>query len=524
MSVNYKKNKANHKSRRWLIAAIIITLAIMGSIAYLLLKHSPVTRNSAKLTFDSSVTSGEQQAIINAEKSLSNRIQGKIKVETVTTSNNPSFVLEAYVPVTSFNSARQSISKKDLNELQIYVPDDTDPIIQKAIAGELKLKPEQLEAKGIKREDLTDKQVLFLPVDQLTSNIKMLGFEGSYYLDDTSKGAVFRQAVFSDNNIDKLVLNKLPIKASILTVNQTGVTALARTMQIKLQANNNPLYFSEKIAPFLASTDITHTSNEVSFKAGCAYSLTSFCSEPRFIETLKASGIDVVELTGNHNNDLGNQFNADTIRLYHSLGWGTFGGGLNKSEASKPYVVDKKDSKVAFLGYNYADSSNSGVLATATTAGGNPYDGSKTKSDIEKAHQQASFVIVDVQFSECYAYPNAGYVEFPACDKPVPNQAETFKKLIDDGADMVVGTQAHQPQIYELYRGKPIYYGLGNLYFDQTEQPGTERGIILTHYFSNGKLLQSKLSPTFYDKALQTHLLAGDKATEFLQRLSNSRN
>ena len=179
---------------------------------------------------------------------------------------------------------------------------------------------------------------------------------------------------------------------------------------------------------------------------------------------------------------------------------------------------------MAFLGYNYADSSNSGVLATATTAGGNPYDASKTKSDIEKAHQQASFVIVDVQFSECYAYPNAGYVEFPACDKPIPNQAETFKKLIDDGADMVVGTQAHQPQIYELYQGKPIYYGLGNLYFDQTQQPGTERGIILTHYFSNGKLLQTKLSPTFYDKALQTHLLAGDKATEFLQRLSNSRN
>ena len=227
MSVNYKRNKANHKSRRWIIPAIIIALAIIASIAYLLLKHSPVTRNSAKLTFDSSLTSGEQQAIITAEKNLSDRIQGKIKVETVTTSNNPKLVLEAYVPVTSFNSARQSVSKKDLNELQIYVPDDIDPIIQKAITEELKLKPEKLEAKSIKPEDLTDRQVLLLPVDQLTSNVKMLGFEGSYYLDDTSKGAVFRQAVFSDNNTDKLVLNKLPTKASILTVNQTGVTAQA---------------------------------------------------------------------------------------------------------------------------------------------------------------------------------------------------------------------------------------------------------------------------------------------------------
>lgn len=525
MPENYTIHQKNPSYRRWLIPLIVIILIAMAATAYATLKHSPVVLSSGNLQFDATVTKAEQQAITSADKAPGNHVQGQVHIDTVTTASQPDHILEAYVPVTNFNAARQSITKSDLSSLQVYVPSDMDQTVREAIGTTLGLKSGQPVTYDKKPQDLTDKEVLFLPADKLTPDVKLLKFENTYYLDDPSKGALFRQAVFTnETGQDKLVLNKLPTKANILTVNQTGVTALARTMQKKLQSNNNPLYFSEKIASFLASTDVTHTSNEVSFKADCAYSHTSFCSDPRFIETLKASGIDVVELTGNHNNDAGNQFNTDTINLYHSLGWGTFGGGLNSTEASKPYVVDKKNSKVAFVGYNDADGPNSGVIATATTAGGNPYNADKTKSDIEQAHKQASFVIVDVQFLECYAYPSAGYVEMPECDKPIPNQAETFKQIIDDGADMVVGTQAHQPQMYELYHGKPIYYGLGNLYFEQTQQPGTERGIILTHYFSNGKLMQTKLSPTFYDTALQTHLLPEDQATAFLQRLSDARN
>lgn len=131
-------------------------------------------------------------------------------------------------------------------------------------------------------------------------------------------------------------------------------------------------------------------------------------------------------------------------------------------------------------------------------------------------------MVVDVQFWECYAYPDS-YVEYPICDLPIGEQEAVFKKLVDMGADIVVGTSAHQPQIYEIYNGKPIYYGLGNLYFDQTQWPGTERGIILTHYFYAGKLVQTKLSPTEYDEDLQTALMPTEKAEEFLERLNSAR-
>lgn len=88
---------------------------------------------------------------------------------------------------------------------------------------------------------------------------------------------------------------------------------------------------------------------------------------------------------------------------------------------------------------------------------------------------------------------------------------------------MVIGSSAHQPQTYELYDGKPIYYGLGNLYFEQTQWPGTERGIILTHYFTGGKYVQTKLTPTVYDKDLQTHVMDADDAEYLLDRLDAAR-
>ncbi|HEU4606909.1 MAG TPA: CapA family protein, partial [Chitinophagaceae bacterium] len=330
-----------------------------------------------------------------------------------------------------------------------------------------------------------ESSVAFIPVSQLSAKVKLLSFEGSYYLDSFQKGAVFRQAAFTGDGaraLTSLKLGGLPTKGTTLKVNMTGVTALTRVMMKKLASVKDPRYFSEKIGDFLADADITHVSNEVSFKPGCQYSNTSFCSPPEFIETLKASGVDLVELTGNHNNDQGNIYNTNSINLYHNLGWHTFGGGLNAEEADQPYIADIKGSKIAFIGYNMADGLGSGAVAGTNSAGANYYTAEKAKTAIEAAKQKADFVIVDIQYAECQAYP-AGFVEFPICDSPIGSQQEDFRQLIDWGADMVVGTQAHQPQTYELYNGKPIYYGLGNLYFEQTQWPGTERGIILTHYF-----------------------------------------
>lgn len=502
---------------------MIILLLVAGVVAYKLFMPTPVERAANNLKFDSSVTEGEKKSIRQAIQNQGKTYDGDVgvSVQTDFLADNAANILSAYVPVANLYSARQSLSKADLTGVDVYLSENIDSKIKAAIVETLGVS----STKALTGE-LPENAVAFVPASEISPEVKLLAFEGGYYLDSFDKGAVFRQAEFNGSGASGLAgldVNNLTGKDQTLKVNQTGVTALTRRMMTKLNSVGNATYFSEKIGPFLADADITHVSNEVSFKPGCEYNNAVFCSPPEMIEALKASGVDLVELTGNHNNDTGRQFNTDSINQYHGLGWATFGGGLNTAEAAKPFLTDQKGSKVAFLAYNYPDSPNGGAISTASAAGANSFDFDRIKSDIESARNQGyNFVIVDVQFWECYAYPE-GYVEYPICDRPIPNQEEVFRRIVDLGGDMVVGTSAHQPQTWEVYKGKPIYYGLGNLYFDQTQWPGTERGIILTHYFVGGKLLQTKLSPTVYDKAFQTHLMSDSEAVELLDRLNAAR-
>ena len=154
------------------------------------------------------------------------------------------------------------------------------------------------------------------------------------------------------------------------------------------------------------------------------------------------------------------------------------------------------------------------------TPGANQYYEDVAAEQIKNAKQRGDIVIVDVQYYECSAY--ASTYEDPICDaanSSAGDQIGFFRHLIELGADVVVGTSAHQPQTFELYNDGVIYYGLGNLFFDQVWWPGTTRSLILVHYFYNGKLLQTKIVPTVYGNDMQTELMDADTTKWYLNRL-----
>lgn len=372
----------------------------------------------------------------------------------------------------------------------------------------------------------TDQTTTFTSIKDLTPAQKVLSLDNNYYFDDFTHGAKFRVLNFNSNNagdIPSLITKKLnlPTKSTTLSINQTGVTALTRGMINVLNQQNDATYFSAKIKDFLGQADYTHLSNEVSFADDCSVTSTSttLCSPVAMLDVLKDVDADIIELTGNHNNDYGTAANLSTIETYKKLGLQTFGGGATEEEAAKPLEINSKNTHITLLGYNNSTSTKAnGQGADGDSPGANIYNEATAASDIATAKEKGDFVIVDVQYFECYSYPEDGG-EYPACDSPITGQEAFFKHLIDLGADMVVGTQAHHPQTYELYNGKPIYYGLGNLFFDQTYWPGTTRGYILTHYFHNGKYLQTRITPHQYDDTYQTNLMDEETATWFLNRL-----
>ena len=95
--------------------------------------------------------------------------------------------------------------------------------------------------------------------------------------------------------------------------------------------------------------------------------------------------------------------------------------------------------------------------------------------------------------------------------------------IIDMGANIVVGTSAHQTQTFEQYNGGEIYYGLGNIFFDQIWWPGTTRSLGLTHYLWNGKLLQTRRFGTVYDATYQTRIMNTEEIEWFINRLNQAR-
>lgn len=372
--------------------------------------------------------------------------------------------------------------------------------------------------------EFTPEEYKYIPIEDLDFTQKLLAVNGEYYLDTFDKGAVFRTITFDSPNFSEeiapLVENKFskiyPDRASVLTFAQTGVTALSREMNTKIAQLDSGKYFAEKIGPYLASFDFTHTSNESSF-TNYATS-TNICSDFRFEDTLLEIGLDIVELTGNHNLDCGITAAIDTINWYDLNHIKYVGGGKDAADAAKPVEIDAKDTKITLLAYNQS----TGGATMGSEPGANQYSEENAVAEITAAKAAGNFVIVDIQYYECSMYDFS--YENITCDyanSSAGDQIGFFRHLIDLGADLVVGTSAHQPQTFEQYGNGAIYYGLGNLFFDQYWWPGTTRSLILAHYFHNGKLLQTKIVPTVYDSSMQTTLLDKEGSKWFIERLAS---
>jgi len=361
----------------------------------------------------------------------------------------------------------------------------------------------------------------------LDETVKLLAVEGEYYLETFTTGAIYKYLRVAGENPEDVakveaairpLMPEWPSKETVLSFTQTGVTAMARGMNAKMAQVGDGKYFAANIGDYLAKFDLTHTSNESSFSAYA--SASNICSDARFVDTLTAIGLDVVELTGNHNVDCGAEDAIATFEQYQALGIKTVGGGRNATEAEVPLELSEKGTHITMLAYNQS----TGGATTGEYPGANQYYAENASMRIAEAKARGDFVIVDVQFNECNFYDSAA--EDTTCDRAdsAPgDQVGLFRGLIDMGADVVVGTSAHQTQTYERYNNGEIYYGLGNIFFDQVWWPGTTRSLGLTHYFWNGKLLQTRRFGTVYDASYQTRLMNTEEIEWFINRLNQAR-
>lgn len=197
-----------------------------------------------------------------------------------------------------------------------------------------------------------------------------------------------------------------------------------------------------------------------------------FRAKPETIQCLTDAGIDVVNLANNHILDYDQPAFQDTMTALRQHGIGFCGAGQNLADARKPYIVDQNGTKVAFLGYSelaeifWVWSDPKPFVATDQRPGVAPLHVDKILEDIAAAKQQADIVVVTLHWGVEYT------------DIPTEEQRKIAHRIIDGGADVILGGHPHVTQGFEVYKGKLIAYSLGNFVFDQTHRPNTESVIL----------------------------------------------
>ena len=305
--------------------------------------------------------------------------------------------------------------------------------------------------------------------------------------------------------------NRDPSRMTVLVM--TGVTALVRAtaMQMSLRGYDWP---AQAILPFFADADILHTSNEVSFAADCPppdwYGEPSgFCSAPDNFRLLQTIGLDVVELTGNHINDRGTAAFAYTLDLYDANGIVYYGGGRNLEDARTPRILRVPDgTHIAFIGCNVPGPWK--AFATAQTPGAAPCDDWSAITEAIralKAGGEADVVIATLQYWELDSYA------------PSAEQVADFRRLAEAGADIVSGSQAHQPQGFAFEGGAFIHYGVGNLFFDQMDYLENRQMFADKHILYEGRHISTVLFTGLMEAWAQPNPMTPEDRAAFLQTI-----
>jgi hypothetical protein len=286
-----------------------------------------------------------------------------------------------------------------------------------------------------------------------------------------------------------------------LVLVQTGVTAMTRAFIRAVENAGSLDYTVSETRKITGSADIAVTSNEVSFLEPCRYPLRNrmlFCSPLKYFDILKISGFDVIELTGNHNNDYGRTHNLNTIKLIEDHQMIYFGGGRNIDDAEKVKYIERKGTRFAFIGFNQWGPA--GAWATSKGPGAARLRKKTFIRNINEARGNADIVVVSVQWGNE--------------NNPLPHreQVSYFHLASELGADIMLSSSAHRAMGIEFYQGRFISYGLGNFLFDQMQTVNHRRGVITRHHFYRKKHIETELIPYMIYNYSQPSLLGREKA------------
>jgi len=255
------------------------------------------------------------------------------------------------------------------------------------------------------------------------------------------------------------------VGAAGLSLVFAGDTTLDDTPGALIERGGDPL---AKVAHLFQGADIRLVNLEcvVSTIGSPGDKVFTFRAHPRVLPVLRRH-VDAVTLANNHSGDYGREAFADMLGLLERAGIGQTGGGRNLAEAHQPLLIERQGLRLALLSYNEfmprsfeADHDAPGIAWS---------EDEQVVDDIALARtrHRADLVLVFMHW---------GWENEPTANA---RQRELARRVIDAGADAVIGGHPHVTQDIEIHRGKPVIYSVGNFIMKKTDNEAQRQGWVL---------------------------------------------
>lgn len=277
----------------------------------------------------------------------------------------------------------------------------------------------------------------------------------------------------------KVEATKIPLSEPI-TLTFTGDVLLDRSVGEHIQTKGVDYPF-KRVSALLKKSDLTFVNLEtaVSNRGKQQNKQFTFRSRPETLRGLVNAGIDGVSLANNHTMDYGTTGLLDTINYLQKEKLGITGAGKNKEKAFSAYYKKINGKTVAILGLSrvlpdgswFANGSKPGIAYA--------YSKEPMMAYVKKAVKNSDYTVVMIHWNrERQNYPES-YAKGMA------------KDFINAGVDAVIGSHSHSLMGIEYYKGKPIYYSLGNFIFTNSNDPRGSESMIVNIKFNNNTVSSS---------------------------------
>jgi poly-gamma-glutamate capsule biosynthesis protein CapA/YwtB (metallophosphatase superfamily) len=253
----------------------------------------------------------------------------------------------------------------------------------------------------------------------------------------------------------------------------------------------------QSLIDLLREADITFGNLEVCLTRGGfpAEKLVNLRADPDVAKELSEFGFDLVSIANNHALDFGFEGLEETIISLERAGIPYVGGGRDLPEALQPVTLERTSKRFAHFGFSSclplgaeAGEARPGIAPIRVTTayeidpatlleqpGTVPVvrtvlrksDLLMAEEAIRRAKQESDFVIIGMHWGLAYQDLLAEY------------QQTLAHAMIDAGADLIIGHHPHVPHGVEVYKGRTIFYSLGN--FVMQYKTSAELGALLAN-------------------------------------------